>query len=279
MTPTGTMYGYFVQDDIHSPTFVAIEGGGFIASYPDGTVGGPSSEFDQMSLPQAQYLGDNEWIGIGANGMLTAMAGPDFQKAGTWSARGGGEQNSNGVWDNHAGIFVKGHHALWEPLTWVRHASLRLVPHEDTEDWSERVFLLDKNSGLHGKPFTNVDGNGYRFATIGAGPEGGDYGTCEGRLIGDVNRPTDVELSPLELHKLDISPFLENKIIVRLLALNSNYVDDLPYGCTVIGADHNSNGYVAGLLDAGGIDRRKLFGFNLHLYPGWTNPVTKVKFQ
>jgi hypothetical protein len=89
-----------------------------------------------------------------------------------------------------------------------------------------------------------------------------------GKLIGDLNRPTDLDMSynarqnPLELP----TGISEDAMIGRLVSSAENYQDDLDYDLFPGGMDsdgYNSNSFARGVLDANGLDSatyRDLYG-------------------
>lgn len=83
------------------PTLFAVEGG-FVISYPDGTVGGPSSadQFNLLQLSAANYDPSTEqWVGGNTGGGVAGKAGPAVKVAQTaWPMQGGGEQAPSAAW-------------------------------------------------------------------------------------------------------------------------------------------------------------------------------------
>lgn len=133
-------------------------------------------------------------------------------------------------------------------------------------------------SGERAKLFTNKI-NGYWYATLGAGPlrQG-----CNGVLVSDINRYTDVREPPsFPVRRLAVPQEAEDDKIGLLLNRDSNYRDDLPYACLpdIPFSDntYNSNGYAHGLLNAAGIEAQLPVGGGY--FVGWTKPVPSSQFD
>jgi RHS repeat-associated protein len=154
------------------------------------------------------------------------------------------------------------------------HASIRIEPNNQVSVNGDTRFLARNWN------------TGRRLATLGAGPEGG-------RLVSNVNRPTDIDNSTkTEEVKLDLKGRNEDAVISALFQADSAYGDDLTYqlfpvqdgGFTEaagnrngVGTDagFNSNSYVSGLLEAVGLDVPVLRS----TVPGFDKPVPKVEFM
>ena len=120
-----------------------------------------------------------------------------------------------------------------------------------------RVTPINQRRYLNDPRFSNIDSQGRRFASIGAGPEGG-------LLVSNINRSAD---RASHQNGIVINPPAscanEDEFIDRLFRLDSIYRDDLDYD--LFPADpanrswwipddsFNSNSYTAGLLRAAGI--------------------------
>ena len=137
-----------------------------------------------------------------------------------------------------------------------QHGKIVIIP-EDQGRWKGTIFFKDGG----------VLPDGRHYITIGGGPDEENL-LDRGKLIGDLNRPTDLDMSsntrqnPLELPK-GIS---EDVMIGRLVSSAENYEDNLDYDLITDGMDsdgYNSNSLARGLLDANGLDSatfRDLYG-------------------
>jgi len=127
--------------------------------------------------------------------------------------------------------------------------------------------------------FRNVNANGRRYSTLGAGPE-------RGLLVSNINREKD-RVPHTGGHVVARASDCANEdvYIDRLFAYDANYGDNLDYDLfpanpgnrRVLVADDgfNSNSYAAGLLGAtGGTVARPTVNV-----PGWDRPVPVVTFQ
>ena len=266
------------------PTFLAAAGGGFIVSYPDGTMGGTDPAFGEMHLAKAQYQGAGNWIGA-TNSALTTIVGPQVSEANSvWSGMQGGGLFANLAQKPGRGIFAKGHSIV---LGLAGHVSLRIVP-KNQEKWLQRrPDLFSYYNPLGGTVIPNYDAFSNRFFTIGAGPDsppGVDFEcTSNPRMVSAPNRDKDVHQAPQPgwLERLQYSSLLEDAYISRLLELDDNYGDDLRYECIPDpGTDEfNSNSYAAGLIGAAWLIRPKFPTRDSWYFPGWTKPVPADKFQ
>ncbi len=276
------------------PTFLAAAGGGFIASYPDGTMGGLDPVFDQMHLSKAQYQGDGAWVGAANRGPAVVM-GPAVAEANSvWSAGQGGHQWANVAKKPGQGILLKGH-TLFRG---INHASIRVVPRH-TEKWLRD--LPKDERGVH--PLSNRDDFGNLFFTIGAGPDAAhDTLTTEcffspfqvvATLTSGINRDGDVFQPPADLGPTFYSPILEDKFIANLIARNKAYENNLNYICIPRSDNqgYNSNSYALGLLKAAGMGPPPFMyqeseltcapinPFGCDRYPGWQKPVPEGSFK
>lgn len=131
----------------------------------------------------------------------------------------------------------------------------------------------DNQSGLDPGLYANIDRDGKRYATIGAGPEGFLMET----LVSNVNRKRDVEIHAGGLD-VDIPSFYksERAFIDTLLELDQHYNDDLDYDFWPDNSEpgNNSNSYISGLLDAAGAEA-PVPDVNL---PGYDKPVVREVF-
>ena len=127
--------------------------------------------------------------------------------------------------------------------------------------------------------FNNVDESGRRYATLGAGPEGG-------RLVSNVNRESDAAPHTGGI-KIDTPASFqsEDQFISALFEADSNYGDNLDYdlfpaaegkGSYFVADDgYNSNSYVSGLLGATGADAPQ----PPVTTPGYDKPVPEKEFK
>jgi RHS repeat-associated protein len=126
--------------------------------------------------------------------------------------------------------------------------------------------------------FSNVDANGRRFATMGAGP-------VSGKLVSEFNRERDA--APHEGGSIVQPPkgLNEDKFIDRLIGLDAKYGDNLDYDLFPANpqdqkwwrADdgYNSNSYTSGLLGASGAKAPRPPVST----PGWDKPVPQEHFR
>ena len=130
-----------------------------------------------------------------------------------------------------------------------QHGKIVIVP-RDQDRWKGTIFF-NKSGELP---------DGRRYITIGGGP---DEGTAlnRGKLIGDLNRPTDLDLSGNVRSTLLNLPkgMSEDTVIGNLVSQTENYQDDLDYDLAPGGLDndgYNSNSFARGILDAAGLNSR-----------------------
>lgn len=233
----------------------ALAGGGVYLSGPDGT------------SAHLTPLGGEAWAGWSDGPALLMGAAPPVAET-EWASPAGTTQRTNVAFHPGYGVFAKTHRIL----RFGRHVSLRIVP-RDQDYWVQRQPSL----------FANVDSEGRRYATLGAGPGDADTGAaCDGslRLVSAFNRPADVSAEPDLMEKLRYARATENALIDRLIDLDHNYDDDLPY-CFVPPTEghlYNSNSYISGLLRAADIRRPVTPGIFLVFFPGWAKPVPATEF-
>jgi hypothetical protein len=126
--------------------------------------------------------------------------------------------------------------------------------------------------------FQNFDRNGFRYATIGAGP---DKGLSNG-LWGGINRERDVTRPNNNLQGLAIPDSYKNEdaAIAALFNLVDNYnqhpVRDYDLFPAGYGDAYNSNGFISGILNAGGFAPPIHPGADV---PGYVKPVPKIYFR
>jgi hypothetical protein len=135
-----------------------------------------------------------------------------------------------------------------------------------------RITPTNQEAYAQDPRFRNIDDQGRRYATIGAGP-------VWGSLVSDPNREND-----LEPHEpgIPISPpggMSEDAFINMMLKADREYPDDLNYDFLPhpavpyrgVGPSYNSNSYIAGLLRAVGAGAPELPvttpGYNLPVPP------------
>ena len=263
------------------PTFMAAAGGGFIVSYPNGTMGGDDPAFGEMHLAQAQYFRGGTWFGR-ENLNLAAKAGPFVAEPNSvWAAVQGGNQGANAASKPGRGIFAKSH----DLGIGFNHMSLRLVPTHITSWFADRPALFVRSDSQN-QAIPNFDVYGNRFFTIGAGPGQEDTSfLCSGPLVGSLiserNRPADVTQPAAYLERLDYSPVLEDEVIRRLKVLDERYRDDLPYACLPVlsTGGYNSNSYISGLLKTADIPEPAFITTRTGEHPGWRRPVPVLSFR
>lgn len=166
------------------------------------------------------------------------------------------------------GIFAKSH-AVMLGLT-AQHVSLRIVP-SYPKFWEP----LLPNFLIHRDEYQNP------FFTIGAGTGNGDTSIfCTGTLTKGINRPSDVEIRPVQLEALPVDALEEIRLINDFKVYFDNYPDDLPYACVpeTNPGRYNSNSFASGLLLKA---RAPLPMFPLRgtIAPGWPTPVPAAKFD
>jgi hypothetical protein len=113
--------------------------------------------------------------------------------------------------------------------------------------------------------FQNKLPDGRRFATLGAGPE-------DGRLVGNPNRPTDVDDSKNNYRRELAIPEnrTEDQMIAALFAADAGYNDKLDYDVLpAISDGYNSNSYARGMLDRAGFKAIPKLGY----VPGYNKPI------
>jgi len=124
------------------------------------------------------------------------------------------------------------------------HTSIRIIP--------ENQELYKDNPN-----FSNTLEDGRVYATLGAGPEGGD-------LTGGINRASDVDqTNKVNFTSVDIGTLNEDSVISSLFDSSSNYQNQLDYDLFprndgqrrwwVADDGYNSNSYTSGLLNSAGL--------------------------
>lgn len=150
------------------------------------------------------------------------------------------------------------------------HTSVRIVPQNQD---------LYANDPRFQNTFVGEDGNTYRYATLGAGPEGGD-------LVSNPNRAKDLDQDiKIEFLEVDLNGTNEDEVIEKLFETDANYQDNLDYDLfpanegerNILIADdgHNSNSYVSGLLESTNLDAP----IPNHNVPGYDKPVPAENFE
>jgi hypothetical protein len=135
-----------------------------------------------------------------------------------------------------------------------------------------RITPANQEAYAQDPRFRNIDDQGRRYATIGAGP-------VWGSLVSDANRENDIEPHEPGLPIPPPGGMSEDAFINLMLKADRDYVDDLNYDFLPhpavpyrgIGPSYNSNSYIAGLLRAVGVGAPKLPvstpGYNLPVSP------------
>ena len=142
-------------------------------------------------------------------------------------------------------------------------------------DHSKIIITPDNQAAyVHNPNFQNIDANGNRYATIGAGPGGWKF-----ELVSGVNRPRDVSEPDTARIKLNLGCESEDSAIARLFKLAANYNNNkVPYTLIPNTPGHyNSNSFVSGLLGAAGIPAPDL-GPVAPYTPGYEYPVPASNF-
>lgn len=160
--------------------------------------------------------------------------------------------------------------------------SVELQSHEVALDWEHTsIRITPRNEKYKDDPrFSQVDEDGKRYATIGAGP-------VYNSLVSELNRPKDVGPHPGRIPMGPKDCNEETKIIDTVLAKDRNYQDDLDYDLFPASTkadqawywaddSYNSNSYVSGLIDAAGLSKPII---NRESHPGWDKPVPSENFK
>jgi RHS repeat-associated protein len=155
----------------------------------------------------------------------------------------------------------------WHLGNWV-HTFLRITP-------------SDQERYANDPRFANIDSQGRRFLTIGAGPDSGN-------LVSDLNRELDIRPHDASvLVPVGGRYTTEEALIEALLSLDSHYQDNLEYDLfprnqgdgrlLILDAGYNSNSYISGLLEAAGLSRPQITG----VLPatGWDKPLPAQYFS
>jgi len=165
-------------------------------------------------------------------------------------------------------IFVQVHRVVAAGVrTSSFHTSVRIEPNDQERFRGDRRFV-------QGNPRT-----GRLYATLGAGSEGG-------RLVSNVNRDTDVDLTTkTEEVRLNLAGRNENEVIDALFAADSSYGDNLDYdtfpadagdrSALVADDGSNSNSYTSGVVTAVGLTPPVLQSNT----PGYDQPVPEEEFE
>jgi hypothetical protein len=145
-----------------------------------------------------------------------------------------------------------------------------------------KILIVPSNQNAYANDprFQNIDANGNRYATIGAGP---DQGYASGLWSG-VNRPRDLSQPDNNMQQLPIPSQYGNEdaAINVLFTLAQNFNSNplhgtIDYALFPVGSTtYNSNSFVAGLLNAGGFKMPNPPGGVL---PGFGHPVPSFYFQ
>ena len=148
------------------------------------------------------------------------------------------------------------------------------------DNYHTLIRITPENQGKYANDprFQNVDEQGRRYATIGAGPEGGI-------LVSNINRPRDA--APHQGGNLVSAPNdvkNEDEFIDRLFSLDASYGDNLDYDLFPAASgqgrwwladdSYNSNSYTAGLLQGAGANVAPP-SVNT---PGFSKPVPRGEF-
>lgn len=145
---------------------------------------------------------------------------------------------------------------------------------------SKIIITPDNQAAYINDPrFQNIDANGNRFATIGAGPNSMDH------LEAGINRPRDVSAPSAFRQKLDVpcNYANEDEAIKRLFELASNYNNNhvwytlLPQRVFGFPTGFNSNSFISGLGQAAGF-AMPASGQTGTKTPGYENPIPAFRF-
>lgn len=139
---------------------------------------------------------------------------------------------------------------------------------------------MNQDLYIHDPRFQNFDLNGYRFATIGAGPN------IFLHLEAGINRPRDIS-DPIHFSKkLDLPNLYANEddAIQRLFELANNYNQNktwytlLPQNIFGFATGWNSNSFIAGLGQAADFTLPAP-GTVGGATPGYQNPIPSFRFD
>lgn len=94
VTTSGFPMSDFWLPGVSQPTYLS-DADGFVGSWPDGTMWGPTSDYDLMALASPRPLSGWAWVGRSSAG-LSSLVGPTFSPAVVaWGYGQGTRQNSN----------------------------------------------------------------------------------------------------------------------------------------------------------------------------------------
>jgi len=132
----------------------------------------------------------------------------------------------------------------------------------------------DNQAGLDKGIYSNVDTNGKRYATLGAGPEG----FLGENLVSNINRESDAapHTGGLDV-KVPSTYKNEDAFIKKLFELDGNYDDKADYDFFPDNTEegNNSNSYVSGILKAAGATAPTPNTST----PGYDKPLAKKEFD
>ena len=160
------------------------------------------------------------------------------------------------------------------PVNWVDPLGLEILLETHpvaVRNNHSKITIIPVNQAAYANDprFSNTLPDGRRYATLGAGPEGGN-------LVSNPNRPRDINRdhnnssSPLNPADCGDGSRSEDKIIEDLFKSDGAYDDKFDYELIPnrFSNGYNSNGYVNGLLNAVGFSPLAPSGT-----PGFTKPV------
>ena len=138
--------------------------------------------------------------------------------------------------------------------------------------WSHSLLIIiPDNQAAYAKDpnYQNINGQGQRYATIGAGTD--SIWGFGGTLIAGIDRPRDVNVPPENIRVLPLPSQYSNEdqAIQALVALTNTY-NSSPEAYTLFPqawtGEYNSNSFISGLISAAGYD---WFGDTGANTPGW----------
>lgn len=95
VTASGFPISDFWLPGVSQPTYLSSDAG-FVVSFPTGPMGGPSPDYDLLTLTNPSVLSAGRWAGGAVGGGVANIAGPSFGfTGGAWPFAQGGSQGGN----------------------------------------------------------------------------------------------------------------------------------------------------------------------------------------
>lgn len=89
LTASGIVMSEFWLQNSSQPTYLSAEDG-FVVGFPNGLIGGPSPDYDLMTLTNVRPFRGGTWVG-GTSAGVAEMAGPMFRHSTSYWGLGGGD--------------------------------------------------------------------------------------------------------------------------------------------------------------------------------------------